>query len=120
MRQVDDITRISVTPRLSMAVAHGGVVHLSGQVAIDAGGGDIGAQTREILGRIDALLAEAGTDRSRLLSVQLFLSDIALLPQINAEWDAWITPGVVPARTTIQAVLASPRYALEIAAIAAL
>ncbi|MDB5673366.1 MAG: RidA family protein [Sphingomonas bacterium] len=115
----DGITRIGATPRLSMAVAHGGVVHLSGQVAIAAGGGDVTDQTREILGRIDTLLAEAGTDRSRLLSVQLLLSDMALLPQVNAEWDRWITPGAAPARTTIQTVLASPRYALEIAVIAA-
>ena len=115
-----DIQRISGNPRMSMAVVHGGLVVLSGQVAIDAGGGSITAQAEEILGRIDALLAEAGTDKSRLISCNLYVADIATLPEINTVWDAWVSPGNAPARTTIETRLASPRYALEIGATAAL
>jgi enamine deaminase RidA (YjgF/YER057c/UK114 family) len=115
-----DIKRIGGNPRLSGAVAHGATVYLSGQVAIDAAGQEVTAQTREILERIDALLAEAGTDKSRLLSVNLLLQDIASLPEVNVLWDGWLAPGCAPARTTIQTILASPRYAIEIAVIAAL
>jgi enamine deaminase RidA (YjgF/YER057c/UK114 family) len=116
----DDIRRIGAMGRLSMAVAYGGVVHLSGQVAVDSGGGPVAEQAREVLGRIDALLAEAGTDRTRLLTADLFLADLAHLPEINAAWDAWLAGAPPPCRTTIETRLASPRYALEIRVSAAL
>jgi enamine deaminase RidA (YjgF/YER057c/UK114 family) len=115
----NDIKRIAGNPRMSSAVVHGATIYISGQVAIDAGGQDVTTQTREILARIDALLAHAGSDKSRLLSVNLLLADIATLPEVNALWDKWLAPGCAPARTTIQTILASPRYALEIAVIAA-
>jgi enamine deaminase RidA (YjgF/YER057c/UK114 family) len=114
------IRRFGGTPRLSMAVAHGDTLYLSGQVAIDARGQSVREQTTEVLARIDALLAEAGTTRDRLLSVTLLLADIATLSEVNAVWDAWLPADAAPARTTMQTVLASPAYALEIAAIAAL
>jgi enamine deaminase RidA (YjgF/YER057c/UK114 family) len=116
----DDIRRIGATPRLSMAVAHGGLVHLSGQVAIDARGRDVETQATEVLARIDALLAEAGSGRDRMLSVTLLLADIAHLPAVNRAWDAWLPAGAAPARTSFQTVLASPDYALEMAVVAAL
>jgi enamine deaminase RidA (YjgF/YER057c/UK114 family) len=114
-----DIERIAANPRMSGAVVHGGVAYLSGQVAIDHRGGAVADQVAEILQRIDALLADAGSDRSRLLTATLYLSDLAVLPVLNQAWDAWIAPGCAPTRTTIQAVLASPLYALEIAVTAA-
>jgi enamine deaminase RidA (YjgF/YER057c/UK114 family) len=104
---------------MSGAVVHNGVVSLSGQVAIDHRGGAVADQVREVLQRIDMLLTEAGTDKSRLLAANLYLTDIASLPALNIAWDRWIVPGCAPTRTTIQAVLASPDYALEIAVTAA-
>jgi enamine deaminase RidA (YjgF/YER057c/UK114 family) len=118
MREV--IRRFGGTPRLSMAVAHGDRVYLSGQVAIDARGRSVREQAEEVLARIDALLAEAGSGRDRLLSVTLLLADMIHLPEVNAVWDRWLPAGAAPARTTMQTMLASPDYALEIVAIAAL
>lgn len=114
-----EITRIAANPRMSGAVVYNGIVHLSGQVAIDNRGGSVDDQVREVLDRIDALLAEAGTDRSALLTANLYLADIASLADVNKAWDLWIAPGCAPTRTTIQTVLASPAYALEIAVSAA-
>lgn len=116
----DDIRRFGVGPRLSMAVAHGGVLYLSGQVAIEAGGGPVADQAAEVLRRIDDLLAEAGTDRSRLLTTNLYVADLTTLPEINAVWLEWLAGAAPPCRTTVEAKLASPRYALEISATAAL
>ena len=114
------ITRIQVGPRMSQAVVHGNTVHLAGQVAANPEGASVGAQTRDILGRIDALLAEAGSDRSKLLSATIYLTDIATFAEMNAEWDAWVVPGATPARATVEAKLAAPAYRVEIAVIAAL
>jgi enamine deaminase RidA (YjgF/YER057c/UK114 family) len=115
-----DIRRFGVGPRLSMAVAHGATAYVSGQVAIDAGGGPVSEQAREVLRRIDELLAQAGTDRTRLLTVNLYVADLATLPEINAVWLEWLSGAEPPCRTTIEAKLASPRYALEISATAAI
>ncbi|RZF64764.1 RidA family protein [Sphingomonas populi] len=114
-----EIKRLASNPRMSGAVVHGGVVSLSGQVAIDHRGGAAADQIREVLERIDLLLAEAGTDRSRLLTANLYLTDIGSLPALNIAWDRWVVPGCAPTRTTIQTALASPDYALEIAVTAA-
>ncbi len=113
------IERIGVNPRLSMAVVHGGLAYLSGQVAIDSGGGPVGEQAREVLARLDALLAEAGSDRSRLLSVTLYVARLSDLPEINGLWLEWLAGAAPPCRTTVEATLASPRYALEISGVAA-
>ena len=113
------IRRIGGNARMSMAVVHGDLVVLAGQVAIDAAGGSVTVQTEEVLARIDALLAEAGSDRSRMIACTLYVADMATLGEINAVWDAWVVPGETPARTTIEARLASPRYALEIGVTAA-
>lgn len=114
-----DIRRIAANPRMSGAVVHRGVAHLSGQVAIDHRGGAVADQVDEVLARIDALLTEAGSDRSRLLSATILLSDMSVMPVLNAAWDQWIVPGCAPTRTSIQTVLASPAYALEIVVTAA-
>jgi len=114
-----DIKRFAANPRMSGAVVHRGVAYLSGQVAIDHRGGTTADQVREVLDRIDALLTEVGSDRANLLTASIFLSDLAVLPELNAAWDPWIVPGCAPTRTTMQVVLASPLYALEIAVTAA-
>lgn len=114
-----DICRIAANPRMSGAVVHAGVVYLSGQVAIDHRGGAVPDQVDEVLARIDALLEEAGSDRSRLLTATILLSDMSVMTVLNAAWDQWIVPGCAPTRTSIQAVLASPAYALEIVVTAA-
>ncbi|AKM11541.1 RidA family protein [Croceicoccus naphthovorans] len=114
-----EIQRISGNPRMSMATVHAGTCYLSGQVAIDNRGGPIEAQVAEILDRIDNLLAECGSDRSRMLSVQVFMADLADMAPLNEAWDAWLPAGSAPARTTIQTTLASDAYRLEIAVIAA-
>jgi enamine deaminase RidA (YjgF/YER057c/UK114 family) len=113
------ITRIHPGPRMSAAVVHGGTVYLSGQVASDAAGQSVTAQTTEILRLIDGLLQHAGTDKTKLLQASIFLADIATFPEMNAVWDGWVAPGNPPCRTTIEAKLAAPQYTVEIAVIAA-
>lgn len=114
-----DIARIAANPRMSGAVVHGGIAYLSGQVAIDHRGGPVADQVGEVLRRIDALLAEAGSDRSRLLSATIMLADLGSMPILNAAWDCWIASDRAPTRTSFQTVLASPDYALEIVVTAA-
>jgi enamine deaminase RidA (YjgF/YER057c/UK114 family) len=114
------IKRIEVGPRMSQAVVHGDRVYLAGQVATRSAGGSVTEQTQEILGQIDALLAEAGSDRTKLLQASVFMADMGTFPEMNAVWDGWVSPGNTPCRTTIEAKLASPSYAVEIAVIAAL
>jgi enamine deaminase RidA (YjgF/YER057c/UK114 family) len=112
------ITRISPGPRMSGAVVHGGTVYLAGHVSGDRAQG-VGGQTRAILERIDQRLAEAGTDKSKLLSVQVWLADIASFEEMNEVYDAWVDRSNPPARATVEAKLASPDYLVEISAIAA-
>ena len=113
------ITRLHAGPRMSQAVVHGATIYLAGQVADRAKGKSVGDQTREILATIDMLLAEAGSDKTRLLSATIYLADIGTFARMNAEWDAWITAGHAPARATVEAKLAAPEYTVEIACIAA-
>ncbi|MBY0339111.1 MAG: RidA family protein [Acetobacteraceae bacterium] len=113
------IRRLAEEARLSGAVVHGDLVWLAGQVADDATL-DAEGQTADILRQIDALLAEAGTDKSRLLSVQIILADIRDAPAMNRAWDAWLDPRAKPARMTIQAPLVDPSWRVEITGVAAL
>ena len=112
------IQRIKGGPRMSMAVVHGNTVYVAGQVADDPNA-DVGGQTKQILEKIDALLAEAGTDKTRILSANIWLRDIGTFAQMNAAWDAWVPQGNTPARATVEAKLASPNLLVEIAVIAA-
>ncbi len=114
-----NIRRIAPEARLSGAVVHNMTVYLAGQVALDTGAG-AEAQTADILRQIDALLNEAGTDKTYLLSVQIFLADLADFPAMNRAWDAWLDPRHKPARATVQARLADPAWRVEITGIAAL
>jgi enamine deaminase RidA (YjgF/YER057c/UK114 family) len=112
-----DIRRLAEEERLSGAVVSGGFVFLAGQVADDATL-DAEGQTVDILAQIDALLAEAGTDKRALLQVQIVLADIADAPAMNRAWDAWLDPSAKPARMTIQAPLVNPAWKVEITGIA--
>jgi enamine deaminase RidA (YjgF/YER057c/UK114 family) len=113
------IKRLQTGVRMSEAVVHGGVAYLAGQVAADATQ-DIGGQTRQVLAAIDQLLAEAGTDKTRVLRAQIFLADITEFPGMNAVWDTWVPAGHTPARATVQARLAKPEWKVEIMVTAAL
>lgn len=112
------IKRFDIGPRMSQAVVHGNLVFLAGQVADDPVP-SVGEQTRQILARIDRLLSDAGSDKSKLLSANIWLTDIGRFSEMNAVWDAWVSPGNTPARATVQAVLAAPQYLVEIMVTAA-
>ena len=112
------IVRIETGPRMSRAVIHSGTVYLAGMVADDPTE-DIRGQTRQVLGKIERKLVEAGTDKSKLLSAVVFLSDINLWSGMNEVWDAWVMPGQTPARAAVQARLAGPTHQVEIVIIAA-
>ncbi|MEN3929645.1 RidA family protein [Microvirga sp. W0021] len=113
------IERIQPGKRMSMAVSHNGVVYTAGQVAKANAGKSVTEQTTEILGLIDGLLAEAGTDKSKLLSATIFLSDMSTFQEMNEVWDSWVSPDNAPARATVEAKLAAPKYTVEIMVIAA-
>ena len=113
------IQRIQPGPRMSKAVVHGDTVYLAGQVADKAKGASVAEQTKEILGIIDALLAEAGSDKTKMLSVNIWLSDVSTFAEMNSVWDTWVPAGNAPARATVEAKLAAPDYKVEIAVIAA-
>lgn len=114
-----DIQRYAEEHRLSGAVRHGNTLYLAGQVADDASL-DTEGQTADILAQIDTLLAEAGTDKTRLLSVQIFMTDITEIDAMNRAWDAWVDHDHKPARATVEARLVNPDWSVEITAIAAL
>ncbi len=108
-----DIQRFDVGPRISEMAVHNGVAYLAGQVAADATL-DAKGQTADVLAQIDALLARAGTDKSRILMAQIFIADLADFPAMNAAWDAWVAPGNTPPRATVEAKLAKPEWKVEI------
>jgi enamine deaminase RidA (YjgF/YER057c/UK114 family) len=106
---------------MSQAVVHGGVAYLAGQVAANTKGQSVAEQTKDVLAAIDGLLAQAGTDKSKLLTAQIWLTDMAAFGEMNAVWDAWVSPGNTPARATVQSpALAAPGYDVEIMVTAAL
>lgn len=114
------IERLRPGPRMSQAVIHNKTVYLAGQVAEKSAGQSVAEQTREILLSIDALLAEAGTDKTRLLAATIWLTDMGTFGEMNREWDRWVAAGHTPARATVESArLAGPQYRVEIAVIAA-
>ena len=113
------IQRFHVGPRLSDMAVHNGTIYLAGQVADDTSQ-DMAGQTKQILNTIDKLLAEAGSDKTRILSTTIYVTDMAEFPAMNAAWDAWVVPGATPPRATVEAKLAKPAYKVEIQVIAAL
>ena len=112
------ITRLHVGPRLSEAAIFGGTVYLAGQIA-EASGSDAYAQTREVLGHVDRLLAEAGSDKRHILMATVYLASIRDYADMNRAWDDWVEPGSTPPRATIEARLARPEYLVEIQVVAA-
>lgn len=115
------LKRIQIGPRMSQAVIHGDTVYLAGQVALDAPGGSATDQTKNILDRIDAVLGEAGSDKSKLITATIWLSDMSDFNEMNAVWDAWVTPGDTPCRACVESPrLASPDFTVEIQVTAAL
>jgi enamine deaminase RidA (YjgF/YER057c/UK114 family) len=112
------IERHDVAARMSKAVVHGDTVYLAGIVAENPKGKSTGEQTKSILSQIDAFLAKAGTDKSKLLSANIWITDMATFAEMNAAWDAWVSPGNTPARATVEARLAAPDYKVEIMVVA--
>ncbi|HEX7915070.1 RidA family protein [Rudaea sp.] len=110
--------RIEAGPRMSEASIHNGVIYLAGQVADDASV-DIETQTRQVLAAIDALLAAAGSDKTRILRAQIYLADIGDFAGMNRAWDAWVVPGNAPSRATVEARLAKSEWKVEIVVTAA-
>jgi enamine deaminase RidA (YjgF/YER057c/UK114 family) len=113
------IQRIGCGPRMSNAVVHGNTVYLAGRVATSAKGGSVTEQTKDILAQIDETLAEAGTDKTKILSTTIYLSDIKTFAEMNAVWDGWVAQGNTPARATVEAKLAHPDFTVEIVVVAA-
>jgi len=113
------IQRFDTGPRMSQVVVHGNTVYLAGVVANNTKGESGTKQTQEILSIIDGHLAKAGTDKSKLLSTNIYITDMKNFAEMNAAWDAWVSPGNTPARATVEAKLAAPQYLVEIMVTAA-
>lgn len=113
------IERHDIGPRMSKAVVHGNTVYLADIVADNPKGKSVTEQAKDIVGQIDRLLAKAGSDKSKLLSANIWIADMANFAEMNAAWDAWVVPGHTPARATVEAKLAAPDYKLEIMVVAA-
>lgn len=114
------IERFYSTDRLSQAVVHGSVVYLAGQVADQATDKSLALQAQNVLAKIDRLLAAAGTDKSKILSASVWLSDIRFYGDFNSVWDEWVSRGNAPARACVEAALASAEYLVEVSVTAAL
>ena len=112
------IQRLHVAKRYSEVVIHNGTIYLAGQLADDFGG-DIREQTRQTLANIDKMLAEGGSDKSKILSLTIFLKDMADYAAMNAVWDAWVAEGAAPGRACVEAKLYDPRVLVEMMVVAA-
>lgn len=111
------ITRLETGPRMSQAVIHNGLIYLAGQVGTE--GASVTQQTQDILAGIERLLAEAGSDKTRILSAQIWMASMNDFAEMNAVWDAWVAKGHAPARATGESALATPGYKVEIIVVAA-
>lgn len=109
-----EIRRINAGARMSEAVIHGNKVYICGVVADSAQGKSVFEQTKDVLTQIDEILASAGSDKTRMLKVNIWLSDISTFDQMNKAWDAWVVAGKTPARATVEARLAGAGYDVEI------
>ena len=113
-----DIQRLHVAARYSEAAVFNGVVYLAGMVP-ECEATDIRSQTADVLRQIDLRLAEAGSDKTRILRTQIYLKDITDIAAMNEVWDAWVVAGSAPPRATVQAALANPAYLIEVVVTAA-
>jgi enamine deaminase RidA (YjgF/YER057c/UK114 family) len=114
------LQRLHVGARLSEVAIFNNTVYLAGQVPDQAPDADMTGQTREVLGHVERLLKEAGSDKGRILQCQISLRDIADIAAMNAVWDQWIPAGNTPPRATVQAALGDPRWRIEVVVVAAL
>jgi len=113
-----EIVRHQTKTRMSRAVEYNGIVYFCGQVAKDVSA-DIKGQTTTTLEKVEELLADVGSDKSKLLSVTIYLSDMSFFEQMNEVWDAWVLPGHPPARACVEAKMARPELLVEMSVIAA-
>jgi enamine deaminase RidA (YjgF/YER057c/UK114 family) len=107
------IQRMEAGNRMSQAVVHGGTVYTAGIVA-DETVPSVAEQTRQILAKIDRLLAKAGTDKAHLLKANIWLADMSRFDELNSVWDTWVVKGSAPARATVESKLAGPDWLVEI------
>ena len=114
-----EITRLHTGPRMSEAAIFNNTVYLAGQVSSDATL-DITGQMNNVLAQVDSLLAQAGTDKTRILMCQIFISDLQNFNGMNVAWDAWVAAGHTPPRATVEAKLANPAWLVEVLVTAAL
>src|SRR5262245_48735789 len=112
------IQRFETGPRMSQVVVHGNTVYLAGVVANTTKGESVTRQTQEILSIIDGHLAKAGTDKSKLLTATIYITDMKTFADMNKVWDGWVSAGNTPARATVEAKLAAPQYNVEIMVVA--
>lgn len=112
------LTRFDISPRMSQAIVHGNTVYLAGQVADDWTAG-IQEQTRQVLGKIDDLLRRTGSDKTRILSAQVWLADAREFDDMNEVWEAWVDPNCPPTRATCGPTLGHQHVRVEITVIAA-
>jgi enamine deaminase RidA (YjgF/YER057c/UK114 family) len=113
------IQRFETGPRMSQVVIHSDTIYLAGIVADKTAGDSVTKQTQEVLSIIDNHLAKAGSDKSKLLTATIYLTDMKTFPEMNAVWDGWVSAGNTPARATVEVKLAGPKYGVEIMVIAA-
>lgn len=113
------IQRIHTTPRMSKIVTCGDLIYLCGQTSGGSEATDMAGQTAEALSRVDALLEEAGSDKSRILTALIHIKSMDDFAAMNAVWDAWVPAGAAPARTTVEANLATPQLLFEVTVVAA-
>ncbi len=113
------IQRFDTGPRMSQVVIHGDTVYLAGVVANKAAGESVTKQTQDVLSIIDGHLKKAGSDKSKLLTATIYLTDMRTFAEMNAVWDGWVSAGNTPARATVEAKLAAPQYNVEIMVTAA-
>jgi enamine deaminase RidA (YjgF/YER057c/UK114 family) len=115
-----EIKRLHSGKRISRAVIHNGIVYLAGIIALKKHGQSVTEQTRDILALVDRLLADAGTDKTRLLTTTVWLADMRRAEEFNLVWDEWVPDGEAPARSTVEGRMTSPEHAVKIAVTAAL
>jgi enamine deaminase RidA (YjgF/YER057c/UK114 family) len=113
------IHRFETGPRMSQVVVHSDTIYLAGVVAKTMAGESVAKQTQEVLSIIDGHLATAGSDKSKLLTATIYLTDMKNFAEMNAVWDSWVSAGNTPARATVEAGLAAPQYSVEIMVTAA-
>jgi enamine deaminase RidA (YjgF/YER057c/UK114 family) len=113
------IERKEVGARMSQVVVHGDTVYLAGVVAQANKGRSVTEQTKEIVATIDKHLASVGSDKTKLLKANIWITDMSAFAEMNAVWDAWVSPGNTPARACVEANLATPEYKVEIMVVAA-